>query len=178
MKNKYLLLFAFSLSLLFTNAASAENYDSAATPAPTAKSASILKLSDEELDALADLLIERLAILRTETPADSGETASDAIAQDASDSEEKSAESKANKHRKRSRSKAQTAADDSSTQDSAAQLESSDSSEEKSSDTTDKAHRSPRHKKHRGGKPAAEKKNRSTGSKPSVNSNASADSTD
>lgn len=177
MKNKYILIFALSISLLFMNAASAENADSAATPAPTAKSASVLNLSDEELDALTDLLIERLEILRTETSADSVETASDAVAQDSSDGEEKSTESTANKHRKRS-SKAQATADASSNHSSAAQLEISNSSEEESSDTTTKDRRSHRHRKHRGGKPTAEKKNRPAESKTSVNSSTSAGSKD
>ena len=178
MKNKYVLPFALSISLLFTNAASAENSDSAATPQPTAKPASALKLSDDELDALVDLLIERLAILRNETSADSVETASDAIVQDSSDGEEKSAESTANKVRKHSRSKVQATADASSNHNSAAQPEINNSSEEESSDTTTKDRRSHRHRKHRGGKPTAEKKNRPAESKTSVSSSASAVSKD
>ena len=149
MKNKYLLLFALSLSLLFTNAASAENSDSVATPAPTAKSASVLKLSDEELDVLADLLAERLALLRSETVVVSDEAVSDAVVQEASASEKENTESKAKKHRRHDRSKDKTSTDASSNDTSAAQLENSDSSSDESPDTAAKSPHSSRHKKHR-----------------------------
>lgn len=175
MKNRFLLLFALSISLLFANSAFAENLESASTPAPivksapTAKSASVINLSDEELDILAELLAKHLASMHSNVTEPAGETTSEIALQHTSASEEEKETPGAKNHRKHRR-RTEKAGSETKTSEANTQLDSVNSSKDASSDAMTQSQHSSRHKKQRGGRPAYRKRNQSSSSKSGVNS--------